>query len=139
MTRDDQQRVARTFLTVLSSPDPDVIRQVAIEDVIWSFPGSSAISGIARGVEGVMERARTIAGYGVNVEIGRTAFGHAGVALFLHNTAARDGGLLDEHLAAVFTFSGNRIVRLDTYLSDVPMVESFFGISEQSVNGNEHV
>jgi uncharacterized protein len=129
MTRDEQQRLARTFLSVLRSPNADVIRQVAVDDVIWSFPGSSAISGVAHGVDGVMRRARTIAGYGVHVEIGGAVFGHAGVALFLHNTAARDGCSLDEHLAAVFTFRGDRIARLDTYLSDVPMLESFFGTS----------
>jgi ketosteroid isomerase-like protein len=139
VTHEEQQQLARTFLSVLRSPDADVIRQVAVEDVIWSFPGSSVISGVAQGVEGVMQRARTIAGYGVNVEIGRAVFGHAGVALFLHNTAARDGCVLDEHLAAVFTFRGDRIARLDTYLSDVPMVESFFGISEQSVSRNGQV
>jgi ketosteroid isomerase-like protein len=136
MTHDEQQQLARTFLSVLRSPDADVIRHVAVEDVIWSFPGSSAISGIARGVEGVMQRARAIAAYGVNVEILRAVFGHAGVALILHNTAAQDGRALDEHLAAVFSFRGDRIARLDTYLSDVPMVEFFFGISEQSVTGN---
>jgi ketosteroid isomerase-like protein len=139
MTSDEQQRLARTFLSVLRSPDADVIRQVAIDDIIWSFPGSSAISGVTQGVDGVMRRARTIAGYGVNVEIGGAVFGHAGVALFLHNTAARDGCELDEHLAAVFTFSGDRIARLDTYLSDVPMLESFFGTSEQSVSRDDQV
>ena len=66
MTHDEQQQLARTFLSVLRSPDADVIKQVAVEDVIWSFPGSSVISGIAQGVEGAMQRARTIAVYGVN-------------------------------------------------------------------------
>jgi hypothetical protein len=50
MTHGEQQQLARTFLSVLGSPDAEVIRHVAVEDVIWSFPGSSAISGIAQGV-----------------------------------------------------------------------------------------
>jgi uncharacterized protein len=136
MTHDEQQQLARTFLSVLRSPDAEVVRRVAVEDVIWSFPGSSAISGIAQGVEGVMQRARAIAAYGVNVEILRAVFGHAGVALILHNTAARGERVLDEHLAAVFSFRGDQIARLDTYLSDVPMVELFFEASQLSVSGN---
>jgi hypothetical protein len=35
-------------------------------------------------------------------------------------------GVLDEHLAAVFSFRGAKISRLDTFLSDVPMAEAFF-------------
>jgi hypothetical protein len=83
-----------------------------------------------------MQRARAIAAYGVKVEILRAVFGHAGIALILHNTAAQGGRVLDEHLAAVFSFRGDRIARLDTYLSDVPMAELFFGISEKSASGN---
>ena len=49
------------------------------------------------------------------------------MAIILHNTGTKDGRILDEHLAAVFTFRGDRISRLDTYLSDVAMAEAFFG------------
>jgi uncharacterized protein len=127
MTHDEQEHLARAFLSVLRTPDTDLIRRVAVEDVVWSFPGSTTISGIAHGVEGVIGRAQTIAAYGVNVEIMRAVFGHDGIALMLHNTAERAGRVLDEYLAAVFSFRGDRIARLDTYLSDVPMAEAFFG------------
>jgi hypothetical protein len=90
MTQDEQQQLARAFLSVLRTPDADVIRRVAVEDVVWSFPGSMSISGIAHGVDGVI------------------------------------GRVLDECLAAVFSFRGDRIARLDTDLSDVPMAEAFF-------------
>ena len=127
MTQDGQQQLARAFLSVLRTPDADVIRRVAVEDVVWSFPGSMTISGIARGVDGVIAQAQTIAAYGVKVEIMRAVFGHDGVALMLHNTAERGGRVLDEYLAAVFSFRGDRIARLDTYLSDAPRAEAFFG------------
>jgi ketosteroid isomerase-like protein len=51
---EEQQQLARAFLSVLRTPDADVIRRVAAEDVVWSFPGSMSISGIARGVDGVI-------------------------------------------------------------------------------------
>ncbi len=63
----------------------------------------------------------------MKVEIVRTVYGLSGVAVILHNTASENGKILDEHLAAVFTFRGDRIERLDTHLSDVDMVRAFFG------------
>jgi uncharacterized protein len=60
------------------------------------------------------------------VEIIGTVHGLHGVAMLLHNTGNDGGRPLDERLAAVFTFRDDRIARLDTFLSDVPMMERFF-------------
>jgi len=127
MTDEEKQQMARKFLSVLGRPDADVVRSVVVEDMVWTFPGSTPISGEAHGVAGVMKRASVIADYGVHVEIVRAVHGHSGVAMILHNTGAKDGRVLDEHLAAVFAFRGNKIERLDTFLSDVPMADAFFG------------
>lgn len=126
MTSDEKRQLAHRFLSVLSAPDEEVVRGVVNEDMVWSFPGSSVISGEARGVPGVMARARKIAAHDVDVEVGRTVYGFSGVAVFLHNTGSKNGRRLDEHLAAVFSFRDGKIARLDTFLSDVPMVEAFF-------------
>lgn len=120
----EEQAIA--FLSVLGHPDEDVIKRVAVADVVWSFPGSSVISGEAHGLRGVMERAATIASYQVKVDIVCAVYGHTGVAMILHNTGEKNGRVLDEHIAAVFAFREGRIARLDTYLSDVPMMEAFF-------------
>ena len=127
MTQDEKLHLAKTFLSVLSKPDEDLVRSIVVEDMVWSFPGTSVISGEAQGVSGVMKRATTIASYGVHVELGRPVYGYSGVAVFLHNTGSKNGHTLDEHLAAVFSFRDNKIARLDTFLSDVPMVKDFFG------------
>ncbi len=60
------------------------------------------------------------------MEILRAVYGYEGVAMFLHNTSNAGGRVLDECLAAVFAFRGDKISRLDTYLSDVAMAEAFF-------------
>jgi ketosteroid isomerase-like protein len=127
MTAEKQQDQGRTFLSILSHPDADVIRRVAVDDFVWSFPGSSSISGEAHGVEGVMKRAQTIASFGVKVEILRAVYGLSGVSVLLHNTGNKNGHILDEQVVAVFTFRGDKLARLDTYLSDVAMAEKFFG------------
>jgi uncharacterized protein len=127
MTQDKKLQLAMKFLSVLSTPDEAVVKSVVVDDMLWTFPGSSIISGEAHGVGGVMKRANTIASFGVHVEVGRPVYGHSGVAVFLHNTGSKNGRMLDEHLAAVFSFRGDKIERLDTFLSDVPMVKAFFG------------
>jgi uncharacterized protein len=127
MTNAQKLELARKFLSVLSAPDEGVVKSVAVDDVLWTFPGTSRISGEAHGASGVRARAKIIAAHGVNVEIIRPVYGYNGVAVILHNTGAKDGRVLDEHLAAVFAFRGDKIERLDTFLSDVPMVETFFG------------
>jgi hypothetical protein len=61
------------------------------DDVVWTLPGTSLVSGIATGVEGILKRARTIVDYGANVEIQHVVVGYEGVALLLHNTGKRNG------------------------------------------------
>jgi ketosteroid isomerase-like protein len=126
LTDQEKLALARRFLSVLARPDPDVVKSVAVDDVVWSFPGTSPISGEARGIDGVMNRAKVISSFKVNVEVVRAVYGSEGVAIILHNTSNREGLILDEHIAAVFSFRGDKISRLDTYLSDVPMAEMFF-------------
>jgi uncharacterized protein len=69
MTEDEKKRQAQRFLSLLGNPNEDVLRSVAVEDVTWTFPGTSPISGEAHGIAGVMERATTIAAHGVCVEV----------------------------------------------------------------------
>jgi ketosteroid isomerase-like protein len=53
--------------------------------------------------------------------------GQNGIALSLHNTAtAADGRILDEELATVLTIDHGQIIKIDTYLSNVPMMEKYF-------------
>ena len=127
MDYEQKQKLTIKFLSILGRPDASVARAVAVEDMIWTFPGTSQISGEAHGIDAILKRARTIASYKVRVEVVRTVYGFSGVSVILHNTGEKDGKVLDEHLAAVFTFRGEKIERLDTYLSDVPMVKAFFG------------
>jgi uncharacterized protein len=126
VTPQRKEDLARKFLTVLSHPDADVIKDVATEDVIWSFPGGSPISGEAHGVDEIVKRGKTISSYGVNVEVLKTIYSFSGVAILLHNTADRAGKVLDEQVAAVFSFGNDKVARLDTFLSNVAMAEAFF-------------
>jgi hypothetical protein len=54
------------------------------------------------------------------------ARGQYGVALSLHNTAKRGNLVLDEHLATVCLLREGKICAINSYLSDVEMVNAFF-------------
>jgi ketosteroid isomerase-like protein len=64
--------------------------------------------------------------YGLTFHLKHVLLGQHGVALSLHNTAVREGKILDEHLATVCRIREERICSIDTYLSDPDMVNTFF-------------
>src|ERR1700740_3064911 len=57
MTLEEKQRLALKFLSILGRPDANVVREVAVEAMIWTFPVSSIISGEANGIEAILARA----------------------------------------------------------------------------------
>jgi hypothetical protein len=44
----------------------------------------------------------------------------------LHNTGKHNGKTLDEHLTTVIQLDADRIKHLDTYISDVKMLNEYF-------------
>ena len=127
MTSETEKRaLALKFLEALRSRNWIELRSVFTEDAVWHLPGASKISGPADGAEAVVERARLIASYGLSFTLKHILIGKDGVALSLNNTATRDGIVLDEHLATVCQIRDGKISRIDTYLSDVGMMDAFF-------------
>jgi uncharacterized protein len=126
MTDQDRKQLATSFIEALRVGDANGFRAIMTDDVVWSLPGTSLVSGVAKGVEEILKRARTIVNYGANVEIQHVVLGYEGVALLLHNTGKRNGRILDEYLTTVCTLRDGKIARLDTYISDIAMVDAYF-------------
>jgi uncharacterized protein len=126
MTNQDRRQLATSFIQALRAGDANGFRAIMTDDVVWTLPGTSQVSGIANGVEGILKRARTIVAYGTKLEIQHVVLGYEGVALLLHNTGKRDGRVLDEYLTTVCTLRNGQIARLDTYISDIEMVNTYF-------------
>jgi ketosteroid isomerase-like protein len=118
--------IAQRFLVGLRSRDWNALKDLMTEDVFWTLPGDSLISGEAHGVDAVIKRAQTIVSYGLTFTLKHVLYGQHGVALSLNNTAQREGAILDEHLATVFELRDGKISGINTYLSDVDMVNRFF-------------
>lgn len=126
MTDEDRIQPATSFIVALRAGDANGFRAIMTDDVVWTLPGTSLVSGIAKGVDGILKRARTIVDYGANVEIQHVVVGYEGVALLLHNTGKGNGRILDEYLTTVCTLREGKITRLDTYISDIAMVNAYF-------------
>ena len=118
--------MAGQFLAGLRTRDWELLRSILLEDVVWSLPGTSVISGEAHGAGAVVHRAQTITSYGLSFALKHMLIGRGGVALSLHNTARRDELVFDEHLATVLSLHGGKVSAIDTYLSDIGMLNAFF-------------
>ena len=126
VTDKEKNDVAQTFLTALRNRDWELMRSIMVNEIIWSLPGTSLISGEAYGIDAVIKRSQLIVSYNLTFGLKNVLFGQHGVALSLNNTARRGDSVLDEHLATVCSLREGKISRIDTYLSDVDMVNAFF-------------
>lgn len=122
----DKRAIARRFLDTLRTKDWKAMREIVTDDATWNLPGNNKISGLAKGGDEVVARAQLIASYGLDFGLKHILIGPDGVALSLNNTAKRGGLVLDEWLSTVCHLRHERIFRIETYLSDVEMMDAFF-------------
>jgi ketosteroid isomerase-like protein len=121
-----KRQLAEAFLTSLRKKDWGLLRSLLTEDSYWTLPGNNVISGEAIGPGAVVNKAQTIVGFAVSLELLHILYGRHGVGLLIRNRATREGKELDEHLVAVCNLRDGRICGINTYLSDVPMMDTFF-------------
>jgi uncharacterized protein len=126
MTEEEKKTIATSFIAGLRARDAGMLDAIMTKDVVWTIPGAGVTSGEAHGVKGIIDRANQFAAYSVNIEILHVVYGYTGVALLLHNTGKHNGRTLDEHLTTVIQLDADRIKRLDTYISDVKMLNEYF-------------
>ena len=60
MSDDERKALALAFIEALRTQDEAAFRKIMHDDVIWTLPGSSLVSGVARGIAGVLDRAKAI-------------------------------------------------------------------------------
>jgi hypothetical protein len=122
-----QYELATTFHRALTNRDWALLREIMAPDVTWTLPGDNTISGTVTGIDGVIARAELIAGFGLTFTLEHVLVSRDNVALGLHNTARRGELVLDEHLATVCLLHEGRIVAIETYLSNLDGMNTFFG------------
>jgi ketosteroid isomerase-like protein len=126
ITDHEKTEIGQKFVAGLSTRNWPLLRSIMAEDVVWSLPGTSQISGEAVGTEAVVQRAQRIVSYGLTFNLKHLLLGQHGVALSLHNTARRDDAVLDLHLATVLILRDGKASTINTYMADVEMVNRFF-------------
>ena len=121
-TEAERRRIAEGWIRLARTRDPALLAELLAEDVVWTLPGASRMSGEARGREAVARRLETFAASGGHIELRHVLFGWDDVAVLLHNTGERDGRVLDEHLITLLRLRAGQIHRAETLVSDVAML-----------------
>jgi len=122
----EKKKLAETFLTAVGTQNWDLLHSIITEDISWTLPGTSLISGEVNGANAIITRAQQIVSYGASLELKHILYGQYNVALSVHNQAIRGELILDEHLTTVCTIRDGKISKIETYLSDIDGVNAFF-------------
>ena len=122
----EKKTLAETFLHAVGIQNWDLLRSIITEDISWTLPGESVISGEVSGADAIIIRAQQIVSYGVSLELKHILYGQYNVTLSVHNQASRGELILDEHLATVCTIMNGKISKIETYLSDIDGANAFF-------------
>ena len=64
-----KKQIAETFLLGLRTRDWTLLRKTMTDDIVWTLPGHSRISGEAHGVEAVIERSQIIVSYALTFNL----------------------------------------------------------------------
>jgi ketosteroid isomerase-like protein len=57
MTEAGKNEIVRKFYVAVTARDVDLLKAVATDDIVWTSPGKSLMSGEAHGTEAVLKRA----------------------------------------------------------------------------------
>jgi hypothetical protein len=118
--------LANRFLSSLRNSDWEHLRIIITEDCIWRLPGTAMISGVAFGANAIVKRAMQIVKKGLNLELLHILYGMNGFALSLHNQENSGELIIDEYLTMTCIVRGYMISGINTYLSDMEGLDSFF-------------
>jgi ketosteroid isomerase-like protein len=126
MTESEKKKIAENFIAGLRNRDANQLASILSSDVTWTLPGESFMSGEAQGVDGILKRAKAFQQYNVHLEIEYVLYGYHDVALSLHNTGEMNGKILNEHLTTILHLQEGKAHRIETYISDVAMLNGYF-------------
>lgn len=123
---DDNVVLGTALRNAFATQDRPAIQSLITADFVWMLPGDNAMSGDVTGLDGVFDRFAALASYGVDINIEHVVVNQHGPAFILHNTGSHGGQVLDEYLVTVITVRDGRAARLETFLSDIPMMNAYF-------------
>ena len=125
----------RGFISSMVLCDSTQMARVLSPNVVWTIPGTSLVSGPARGLKGIQRRCKLIRDYNARLDIKRVLYGPYPDSMVaeLRNTGIRpldydeDFIKFDEHVMMLFTFDDDgKIKSVDNFVSDPQNLEDYF-------------
>ena len=109
--------------------DMDTLRSIMTPDVVQSVPGKSQIAGEHKGIDGVLGyygQLFELSGETLSVQLESTKVEGDTVVSTHHATAQRQGKSWDAEENITFSFSGDKIARLDEAPRDQSAFDAFW-------------
>jgi uncharacterized protein len=125
MTDARKKEIALNFIHSLQDRDPAKLRAVLTDDAVWSLPEAGDAGGEAKGADAIVARGQFLGEHGVTFELLHVIYGFEGMGIMLHNTGKCRNKVLDEYLTSIFKLEDEKICRIDTYISDVRMLNAY--------------
>jgi uncharacterized protein len=126
LTTDQKHELQIRLAGAIANVDRAGLLACSVEDITWTLPGSSRVSGSFVGADEVLNVGRTFAEVGYHFEVENITFGPDDVAVILRATGARNGRTVDEAVVNVVGFAGDRVASIVTHLSDVEGFNAYF-------------
>ena len=124
----NEDRVRQGY-EAFSTGDMDTLRSIMTPDVIQSVPGKSQIAGEHKGIDDVLGYYAQLFGLSdgtLSVQLEGTKVLGDTVVSTHHATAQREGKSWDTTENITFSFSGDKIARLDEAPTDLPGFDAFW-------------
>ena len=127
---DSGEDVVRRGYKAFSEGDMDTLRSIMTPDVVQSVPGSNQTSGEHKGIDevlGLYGQLFDLSGGSLSIEL-KSVTTQGDKVIAVHHAKAENGGRslnTDETIA--FSFSGDKVSRLDETSADVAAEDAFWG------------
>ena len=126
---ESKEDLVRRGYEAFSAGDLDTLRAIMTPDVVHSVPGSNPTSGEHQGIDNVLAlygQPFELSGGTVSTEIKSVTTRGDKVVVVHHSKAQREGRTLDVDETIQFSFSGDKVSRLDETYDDPAAEDAFW-------------
>jgi hypothetical protein len=127
---DSKEDIVRRGYQAFSDGDMETLGGLYTDDVVQTMPGSNQVSGEYKGrdnVLGLYGKLFELSGGTFSAELKSVKTDGDKVVSVHHSQGERDGKTLSDDESIAFTFSGDKISRLDVTAGDQAAVDDFWG------------
>jgi ketosteroid isomerase-like protein len=126
LTVEERRSLVARFAGAVKAVDRAGIEAAASPDITWELPGSSRISGLFSGFDGVLELAETLAAHGYRIAVRELTFGVDDVAVEIRGTGSHQGRSIDVAVVNVLGFHDGKVSSVHTHFSDIDSIDAYF-------------